>query len=55
MRDEENEIRDRKIKNIQDMARYYKIKAILSESEEEKIGNLKKEDSLNWALAWLIS
>ena len=45
----------REIQNCKDLARYFRIKAILSESEEEKIENLKKEDSYNWALAWLIS
>ena len=43
----------REIQNYKDLARYYKIKAILAETEEEEIENLKKEDSLKWTLAWL--
>ena len=45
----------REIQNCKDMARFFKIKAILAETEEKEIEYLKKEDSFKWSYALLSS
>ena len=44
----------RRMQTYKDLARYFRIKAILAETEEESIEFLKKEDYFNLAYIWLL-